>query len=133
MNLPSLFDGAYANAGAFLSLKGASIDFGDLADGKVMPINDYSYLCNTRTRQASQRCSNKIKTTTCLFIGMWWFLYNPAFYGILEVEAEINTTLERIATLGEVFLVACGGIIYRKGIVMGIRQITSPETDEDLA
>ena len=48
---------------------------------------------------------------------MWWFLYNPAFYGILEVEAEINATLERIATLGEVFLVACGGIIYRKGIV----------------
>ena len=34
MDLPSLFDGAYANAGAFLSLKGASIDFGDLADGK---------------------------------------------------------------------------------------------------
>ena len=64
---------------------------------------------------------------------MWWFLYNPAFYGILEVEAEINATLERIATLGEVFLVACGGIIYRKGIVMSIRQITSPETDEDLA
>ena len=35
---------------------------------------------------------------------MWWFLYNPAFYGILEVEAEINATLERIATLGKVFL-----------------------------
>lgn len=34
LDLPSLFDGAYANAGAFLSLKGASIDFGDLADGK---------------------------------------------------------------------------------------------------
>lgn len=34
MNLPSLFDGSYANAGAFLSLKGASIDFGDLADSK---------------------------------------------------------------------------------------------------
>ena len=64
---------------------------------------------------------------------MWWFLYNPAFYGILEVEAEINATLERIATLGEVFLAACGGIIYRKGIVMGIRKITTPETDEDLA
>ena len=64
---------------------------------------------------------------------MWWFLYNPAFYGILEVEAEINATLERIATLGEVLLVACGGIIYCEGIVMGIRQITSPETDEDLA
>ena len=52
---------------------------------------------------------------------------------ILEVEAEIYATLERIATLGEVFLVACSGIIYREGIVMGIRQITSPETDEDLA
>lgn len=34
MDLPSLFDGVYANAGAFQSLKGASIDFGDLADGK---------------------------------------------------------------------------------------------------
>ena len=38
---------------------------------------------------------------------------------ILEVEAEINATLERIATLGEVFLSACGGIIYREGIVIG--------------
>ena len=64
---------------------------------------------------------------------MWWFLYNPAFYGILEVEAEIHATLERIATLGEVFLAACGSIIYRKGIVMGIRQIATPETDENLA
>lgn len=63
---------------------------------------------------------------------MWWFLYNPAFYGILEVEAEINATLERIATLGEVFLAACGGIIYREGIVMGIRQIASPELMRNL-
>ena len=52
---------------------------------------------------------------------------------ILEVEAEIYATLERIATLGEVFLAASGGIIYCKGIVMGIRQIATPETDEDLA
>ena len=52
---------------------------------------------------------------------------------ILEVEAEINATLERITTLGEVFPAACGGIIYGEGIVMGIRQIASPETDENLA
>ena len=30
---------------------------------------------------------------------MWWFLFNPAFYGILEVEAEINATLERLQVL----------------------------------
>ena len=62
-----------------------------------------------------------------------FILYNPTFYGILEVEAEIYATLERIATLGEVFLAASGSIIYCKGIVMGIRQIATPETDEDLA
>lgn len=32
--LPSLSDGVYANAGALLSLKGASLDWGDLANGK---------------------------------------------------------------------------------------------------
>lgn len=34
MALPSLSDGVYANAGALLSLKGASLDWGDLANGK---------------------------------------------------------------------------------------------------
>ncbi|MEE1546236.1 MAG: porin family protein [Prevotella pectinovora] len=34
MDVPSLFNGAYINAGALFSLKGASIDMGELADGK---------------------------------------------------------------------------------------------------
>ena len=34
MDMPSLFNGAYVNAGAFLSLKGASIDMGEIAGGK---------------------------------------------------------------------------------------------------
>lgn len=34
MDIPTLSDGIYANAGAFLSLKGASLDIGDLGGGK---------------------------------------------------------------------------------------------------
>lgn len=34
LDIPSLFNGAYANAGAFLSLKGASLDMGDVMSGK---------------------------------------------------------------------------------------------------
>lgn len=34
MPIPSLYNGVYVNAGAFLSLKGASVDMGDLGGGK---------------------------------------------------------------------------------------------------
>ena len=36
---------------------------------KVCIINDYSYLCSTRTRQASQRCSNV--RVVFVFMGIW--------------------------------------------------------------
>ncbi len=35
IDLPSLYNGAYVNAGAFLSLKGTTIDWGDLLDFKI--------------------------------------------------------------------------------------------------
>lgn len=34
LELPTLYDGAYVNAAALLSLKGASLDWGELANGK---------------------------------------------------------------------------------------------------
>lgn len=34
LGLPSIAEGVYANAGAFLTLKGASLDWGDLGSGK---------------------------------------------------------------------------------------------------
>ena len=42
---------------------------GDFSRKKVCIINDYSYLCSTRTRQASQRCSNV--RVVFVFIGIW--------------------------------------------------------------
>ena len=37
----------------------------------VCIINEYSYLCSTRTRQASQRCSNVRVVFVFIFIGIW--------------------------------------------------------------
>ena len=55
LDLPTLFDGAYVNAGAFISLKGSKIDMGDLGNDKItagyldIPIHfGYAYTFNDK-------------------------------------------------------------------------------------
>ena len=55
------------------------------------------------------------------------------FYLILKVEFQINTTLERIATLGKIKFLSCCCIINSKGIVISICEILTPDTDAHLA
>lgn len=45
------------------------------------------------------------------------FLFNP------KVEFQINTTLERIATLGKILFLFCYCIINSKGIVISICEV----------
>lgn len=52
---------------------------------------------------------------------------------ILKVEFQINTTLERIATLGKIQFLSCCCIINSKGIVISICEVPTPDTDAHLA
>ena len=54
------------------------------------------------------------------------------FYLILKVEFQINTTLERIATLGKILFLFCYCIINSKGIVISICEVFTPDTDAHL-
>ena len=55
------------------------------------------------------------------------------FFLILKVEFQINTTLERIATLGKIQFLSCCCIINSKGIVISICEVLTPDTDAHLA
>ena len=50
------------------------------------PLNDYSYLCSTRTRQASQRCSN-VRVVLFLYISLAEILvFSNGSYFFVNIE-----------------------------------------------
>ena len=59
---------------------------GDFSRKKVCIINDYSYLCSTRTRQASQRCSN-VRVVLFLYISLAEILvFSNGSYFFVNIE-----------------------------------------------